>query len=98
MNIMDIKTVPNKILRKKSRRIERIDKSIKKLIKDMTNTLRDVGGLGIAAPQVGELSNIIIVESVGGKRKDGQEKPIIPLTILINLAIVESSKETKIDE
>lgn len=47
------KGVDNKILRAVSAPVKKIDRKIKKLIADMTDTMRAVDGLGIAAPQVG---------------------------------------------
>lgn len=95
---MKILTTPSPILRKKSQEVKNIDSSIKKLIKGLIETLRENSGLGIAAPQVGELQRIIIIESKGGKRKNGSERPKIPLTILVNPEIIEYSKETEIDD
>ncbi|MBU2213364.1 MAG: peptide deformylase [Patescibacteria group bacterium] len=43
----------NPILRKKTELIPKVTKDILKILKDMTDTLEDKGGLGIAAPQVG---------------------------------------------
>ena len=98
MSKLKIITVPSKVLRQKSSKIEGIDKSVKKLIKDLTETLREVGGLGIAAPQVGKLLRLIIIESKGGERKNGSKKPIIPLTVLINPEVVKCSKEKGKDD
>ncbi len=53
MAIRPIVIVPNPILRKKSKRIQSIDKSIQKLASDMIETLENAAGLGLAAPQVG---------------------------------------------
>lgn len=53
MAIKPILTVPNPVLRKKTRRIAAIDKRVHKLAADMMETLEQVAGLGLAAPQVG---------------------------------------------
>ena len=45
--------VDNKILRTVSAPVKKIDKTIKKLVADMIDTVMDCDGLGIAAPQVG---------------------------------------------
>jgi peptide deformylase len=62
---------------------------LEKLVEDMVDTLREYEGLGLAAPQVHYPVQIIIVESRGDKA--GQEE--IPLTVLLNPQIVESSEE-----
>ncbi len=48
------------ILRTKSTSIERIDKSIKKLAKNMMETMDKANGMGLAAPQVGVNKRMII--------------------------------------
>jgi peptide deformylase len=53
MAIRPILTAPNPILRKKSKRVQVIDKTIHKLVRDMMETLEHAAGLGLAAPQVG---------------------------------------------
>lgn len=54
MAILSIVTgTDNKILRAESKPVKKIDRTIKKLIRDMTETMISVDGLGIAAPQVG---------------------------------------------
>ncbi len=45
--------IDNKILRTPSLPVKKIDRKIKELIVDMTETMQSVDGLGIAAPQVG---------------------------------------------
>ena len=54
MAVLRIRTVPDPILRQKTKRIRTIDKSVKKLIADMQETLHaEEGRVGLAAPQVG---------------------------------------------
>lgn len=54
MAVLPIRTVPDPILRKKTKRVSSIDKSIKKLVANMRETLHaDAGRVGLAAPQVG---------------------------------------------
>lgn len=61
LKIVDIK---NPILRKKAKRVVRIDKKVKQLISDMKETLlaqKDPEGVGLAAPQVGKALQIFIM-------------------------------------
>ncbi|MAO88938.1 MAG: peptide deformylase [Dehalococcoidia bacterium] len=62
MAILPIITFPDKILRKKARKIKTIDKSIKSLSYDMLDTMNDAGGIGLAANQVGVLKRLIVVQ------------------------------------
>ena len=49
-------------LRKKCRAVDVYDAKLHQLIDDMVDTLHSVGGLGLAAPQVGVLKRVCIVE------------------------------------
>ena len=62
MAILPIITVPNPILKEKSRVVEKFDERIEKIVQDMIETLHQAPGVGLAAPQVGILERIIIVE------------------------------------
>jgi peptide deformylase len=62
MAVLPIKTLPDPILRRKAKRISTIDKSIKKLIADMRETLHaDAGRVGLAAPQVGVSLRVTVI-------------------------------------
>jgi peptide deformylase len=62
MAVLPIRTVPDPILRKKTKRVTSIDKSVKKLIADMLETLHaDAGRAGLAAPQVGVSLRITVI-------------------------------------
>ena len=62
MTVKKILTEPNKILRKKSVEIKKVDKNIKKLMDDMLETMYEADGLGLAAIQVGVPKRIIIID------------------------------------
>lgn len=50
------------ILRKKSRRIEKINDRIKELLNDMVDTMEHANGLGLAAPQIGVLRRAVVID------------------------------------
>jgi peptide deformylase len=58
----------------------------RRLIADMIDTLRDYGGVGLAAPQVGEPIRLAIVEIPESGSRYG-DLPAMPLTVFINPAI-----------
>ena len=62
MALRKIRTDGDPLLRKKSREIKEIDSKILELINDMKDTMNDAGGIGIAAPQVGTLRRVVIVD------------------------------------
>ncbi|MCL2096127.1 MAG: peptide deformylase [Oscillospiraceae bacterium] len=53
-------------LRKKSKPVEKINKRITLLLDDMRETLKNAGGVGLAAPQVGVLRRVVIIEIEDG--------------------------------
>ena len=55
------------MLRKVSRPVEQITPRIQTLIDDMIETMRDAGGCGLAAVQVGVLRRIVVIEVEEGK-------------------------------
>jgi len=62
MAVLPIRTLPDPILKQKSKRVSTIDRSIKKLIKDMSETLHaEEGRVGLAAPQVGASLRVTVI-------------------------------------
>ena len=70
------------VLNKKSREVVKFDERLSVLIDDMIETLRDSGGVGLAAPQVGVLRRVVVVET------DREKDEIIEL---VNPEIIETS-------
>ncbi len=62
MAIRNIRKLGDDILRKKCRPVEVIDDRIITLIDDMVETMRSADGAGLAAPQVGVLKRIAVIE------------------------------------
>jgi peptide deformylase len=56
------------------------------LVADMTDTLHDYGGIGLAAPQIGESIRLAIIEIVGGPTRYG-DIPAMPFTVFVNPTI-----------
>ncbi|MFC1951740.1 peptide deformylase [Chloroflexota bacterium] len=50
------------ILRQKAKRVSRIDSSIQRLIDNMTETMQQINGVGLAAPQVGVPLRVIVLQ------------------------------------
>ncbi len=87
MAILPIQRFGNPVLREKSKRVTTVSKSIQKLIDDMIETMQNAYGAGLAAPQVGRLLRIIIIEIPDEK-----------LFALINPEIVKKSGERIVTE
>ncbi|MDH4299539.1 MAG: peptide deformylase, partial [Dehalococcoidia bacterium] len=63
MAVLQIRTLPDPILREKAKKVGKIDNSVRKLIDDMIDTLRaDPNRAGLAAPQVGKLLRVAVIE------------------------------------
>ena len=67
MAIRNIRKLGEDILRKKCRVVDTIDDKIITLLDDMIDTMRDAGGCGLAAVQVGVLRRIVLVETEPGE-------------------------------
>ncbi len=62
MALLNLRTLPDPILRQKARRVSKIDESLQKLIDDMIDTMREASGVGLAANQVGMLQRVVVIE------------------------------------
>jgi peptide deformylase len=85
--IRQIVTVPNPVLREKSKRVPLIDSSVHRLIDDMIDTLHAAHGVGLAAPQVGVPLRVAIIEVPGED-----------VLVLINPEITKKKGERIIEE
>lgn len=79
MAILNILTENDETLRKTSRKVDIINSRIHTLLDDMRETLIESGGVGLAAPQVGVLRRVVLVDN-------GEE-----ILELINPEIIETS-------
>ncbi len=62
MAVVRIYEFPHIMLRRKAKKVRRIDKSIERLVDDMIDTLGHAGGAGLAANQVGVLRRVIVIQ------------------------------------
>jgi len=79
MAVLDIVQVPDPVLRRPAKPVERVTKRIQKLIRDMADTMYAANGAGLAAPQVGVSERVIVADAGDG------------LVALVNPRIVSSS-------
>ena len=66
MAIRKIVTYGDDVLTKKCRTVEKFDDRLNELVNDMFDTLYNSGGAGLAAPQVGILRRIAVIDIVEG--------------------------------
>ncbi|HEY5557708.1 peptide deformylase [Acetobacterium sp.] len=86
MAVRQLRIDDDPILRKKSRVIEEIDEKIQILISDMIETMKEAEGVGLAAPQIGILKRMVIIDIGKG-----------PVTF-INPIIIKSEGEVSDEE
>ena len=86
MAIRNVRLENDEILRKKSRTVEVIDDKIKELVDDMIETMHAHDGVGLAAPQVGILKRIAVIDIT-----EDRSNPIV----LINPEIISTDGEQR---
>jgi peptide deformylase len=79
MSKMKIVTAPARALRITAQRVTLFDDSLRELVRDMHVAMVSANGVGLAAPQVGVSSRVIVT----------------PAGVLVNPIILEKSLETK---
>lgn len=89
MAIRNIRTYGDEILTKRAKEVEEIDERTKELIEDMIETLHKNNGVGLAAPQVGVLKRIIVIDIY----EEGTD-----VFVLINPEIVKTKGQQTVEE
>jgi peptide deformylase len=91
MALLPIRIFPDPVLRVKCPPVERFDEELRKLVEDMTQTMHEAPGVGLAAPQVGVEQRLAVVDlSVG---EDPEQ-----LFVFVNPVILqEEGKETAVE-
>lgn len=83
---------PDARLKKKSVEVENITDALIKLAEDMMETMYDAPGIGLAAPQIGVLERLIVMDCA--KKEDEEPDPII----MVNPTIIAASEENSVYE
>jgi peptide deformylase len=83
-------------LRKKSKPVGNIDRKVRKLVRDLKDTLNDhPEGIGLAAPQIDAHSRVVVVRLGGGRDDEGNAREPDPPIALIDPQIVEAGDEKR---
>lgn len=88
MAIRKVRLEDDEILRKMCRPVEVIDDKIKELVEDMIDTMHDQDGVGLAAPQVGILKRVVVIDLYDDNGP----------YVLINPEIIKEKGEQEVDE
>ncbi len=86
MSLKEIIRYPDPVIRKKSEFVEEVNEEIKQLIEDMTDTMYDSRGVGLAAVQIGVLKRVIVVNV-------GEE-----FIAMVNPELLENEGESQMEE
>ena len=86
MAIRNIRTYGDSCLTKECKPVKEMNRKLEVLIEDMLDTMYEAQGVGLAAPQVGILKRIVVIDV----SEEGDE-PIV----LINPEIIETSGEQR---
>ena len=90
MAIKEILKHPNPTLRKKSKKVTEFDEKLHELVEDMAQTMYDAPGAGLAAPQIGVLQKVVVMD-VSPKEEKNQ------LIVMVNPEILHG-EGTQADE
>ena len=71
--VHEILVWPNPILKQKAQPVAKVDDSIRTLIKDMFESMYEADGVGLAAPQIGVLKNVIVLDTTP---RQPESKPV----------------------
>lgn len=89
--IREILIWPHPILKQQATPVQAIDAGVRTLIKDMFETMYDASGVGLAAPQVGILQRIIVLDT---RARQPESQPLA----MINPQIIERDGSTTYTE
>ena len=82
MALRNIREIGDPILNQRAKAVREMTPNLRALIEDMVETMRHANGVGLAAPQVGVLKRLVVIECEEGE-----------LHVLINPEIVERDGE-----
>ena len=89
MAILELCTYPNKVLSQKCELVEKVDDEVRRFLDDMLETMYHDKGVGLAAPQVGVLKRIVVIDDKVSEDGVAGPHPIY----MVNPEIIEKSEE-----
>jgi peptide deformylase len=63
MAVKKVRKIGDPVLREKSKKVEKVDESVMQLVRDLSDTLKETGGVGMAAPQIGVSRRVIVINA-----------------------------------
>jgi peptide deformylase len=91
MSIRPILVIPDQRLKQAAEPVAAVDGALRALAADMLETMYEAPGIGLAAPQIGEMIRLTVIDVA---KKDELRRPLI----LVNPEVMWSSPETSVYE
>lgn len=91
MALLPILIAPHPLLKRRADPVVRVDDDVRRLMDDMVETMHDADGIGLAAPQVGVLKRIVVIDI---HEKDEPPQPLF----FADPEIIWSSEDTTVCE
>jgi peptide deformylase len=98
MATRSILTAEQPLLREKSKKVTRFGEALERLVEDMFDTMHAAYGLGLAAPQIGVLQRVFIVEMPPEYDEDDNEVAPGEAYVLVNPEIVKTRGQEEMEE
>ncbi len=98
MIVKPIVTVDDPTLREKSKKVTHFSERLEQLAEDMFDSLHAVHGLGLAAPQIGVLRRVFVIEIPPEVDEEGNEIGSAQRYVMVNPEIVKTRGEEEMEE
>jgi peptide deformylase len=89
MGLRQIRLLGDLVLRGKARKVIRFDDKLRVLAEEMIETMQSANGVGLAAPQVGVLERIVVIQTPEDEDEDGSGQ----LHVIVNPKVIRASEE-----
>ena len=83
MALRNIRVIGDEILYKRSKEVKEVTEKTRQLVEDMFETMYEAEGVGLAAPQVGILKRIVVIDV-----SEEQNSPIVLINPVITLSLI----------
>jgi len=88
---LDIHTLGDRVLRQSAKRVTKVDDEVRRLVREMLQTMYSANGIGLAAPQVAVQKQIIVIDT---DPENAANQPVV----LINPTIKQYGKQLSVFE
>jgi peptide deformylase len=95
--VLPIRFLPDPVLRQRTKPVKVFDGQLKRLVEDMTETMRAAGGVGLAANQIGVPLRVCVIEIPEAETGKGQGSGN-EFYVLINPVVLRREGERELEE